>query len=201
MSRHTGFQQIGEDDSSVAPSRGVSDITGIELGSVMSGEGVRDTVDSSICSDLLQAVFCGLVIVGAIFGAHWLVVVSSSHHKHKSRHHWAGTDSVSNNVRLEVEKNWLGGQKSLPTGSIFHESIHHGKIDVISAHQFQEAVNRLHQKASRQAPPPPSSSLLVPIDDITGSRGGNVGLNHIPLRGDDVREGGGELDQDDEGVW
>jgi len=38
MSRHTGFQQIGEDDSSVAPSRGVSDITGIELGSVMSGE-------------------------------------------------------------------------------------------------------------------------------------------------------------------
>ena len=29
-------------------------------------------------------------------------VLSSSHSKHKSHHQWAGTDAVSNNVRLEV---------------------------------------------------------------------------------------------------
>ena len=43
-------------------------------------------------------------------------MLSFHHHKPKSHHHWDGTDSVSNDVRLEVEKKWLGGQKSLPTG-------------------------------------------------------------------------------------
>ena len=33
----------------------------------------RDTIDDSLCSDLLHAVVCGMVIVAAIFGAHWLV--------------------------------------------------------------------------------------------------------------------------------
>ena len=36
MSRHGGWQQLGDDAASVAPSRGVSDISGVELGSVLS---------------------------------------------------------------------------------------------------------------------------------------------------------------------
>jgi len=35
---YDGFQQMGDDVVSVAPSRGVSDISGVELGSVMSSE-------------------------------------------------------------------------------------------------------------------------------------------------------------------
>jgi hypothetical protein len=33
-----GYHSIGDDAASVAPSRGVSDITGVELGSVISGD-------------------------------------------------------------------------------------------------------------------------------------------------------------------
>lgn len=207
MSRHGGWQQLGDDAASVAPSRGVSDISGVELGSVLSEQHQvpRDTLDDSLCSDVLHAVLCGLVIVAAVFGAHWLVVLSSSHSKHKSHHHWAGTDAVSNNVRLEVEKKWLGGQKTLPTGAVVsYHSKHHGNIDAISAHQFQAAVERLQGKMARAtaSAPPASSSLLVPIDRISGSRGGNLGLNHIPQFGDGaVRQGGGEVEEDQDGVW
>ena len=37
------------------------------------GQVPRDTLDDSLCSDVLHAVLCGLVIVAAVFGAHWLV--------------------------------------------------------------------------------------------------------------------------------
>ena len=177
------------------------------------GKQDRRMAQDSIFADLLSATVCGLVIVVAVFGAHWLVVLSSSHQKHKSHHHWTGTDSVSNDVRLEVEKKWLGGQKTLPTGAILHESRHaHGLIDAISAQQFKDAVERLHRKASREGAASSrershgqedrSSSLLVPIDDIGGSRSGSVGLNHIPQSGGaQGGRGGGRAEEDDGGIW
>ena len=177
------------------------------------GKQDRRMAQDSIFADLLSATVCGLVIVVAVFGAHWLVVLSSSHQKHKPHHHWTGTDSVSNDVRLEVEKKWLGGQKTLPTGAILHESRHaHGLIDAISAQQFKDAVERLHRKASREGAASSrershgqedrSSSLLVPIDDIGGSRSGSVGLNHIPQSGGaQGGRGGGRAEEDDGGIW
>ena len=229
--------------ASETPSRGgATDISGLELGSVVQeglpvaffvtaastranamravpdaprGKQDRRMAQDSIFADLLSATVCGLVIVVAVFGAHWLVVLSSSHQKHKSHHHWTGTDSVSNDVRLEVEKKWLGGQKTLPTGAILHEGRHaHGLIDAISAQQFKDAVERLHRKASREGAASSrerlhgqeerSSSLLVPIDDIGGSssRSGSVGLNHIPQSGGaQGGRGGGRAEEDDGGIW
>jgi len=66
--------------------------------------------------------------------------LSLSHTHTQSQHHWTGTDSVSNNVRLEVEKKWLGGQKTLPTGALLHEHSRQGggSVDSITRQQFQE---------------------------------------------------------------
>ena len=106
-----------------------------------------------------------------------------------------------------------GGQKTLPTGAILHEGRHaHGLIDAISAQQFKDAVERLHRKASREGAASSreglhgqedrSSSLLVPIDDIGGSRSGSVGLNHIPQSGGaQGGRGGGRAEEDDGGIW
>ena len=36
----------------------------------------RETLQDSVCTDLLHAVVCGLVIVGAIFTVHWIIGLS-----------------------------------------------------------------------------------------------------------------------------
>jgi hypothetical protein len=95
-----------------------------------------------------------------------------------------------------------------------------------------EAAKALALLPTRQKRPtieaketPTSSSLLVPIDRISGSRGdtptdrhtrarahththtnahpgGNLGLNHIPQFGSgELRQGGGEVEEDEDGVW
>ena len=48
-----------------------------ELTSNVVAQARRELLEDSICADLFQAVVCGLVIVAAIFGAHWLVGVAS----------------------------------------------------------------------------------------------------------------------------
>lgn len=96
----------------------------------------------------------------------------------------------------------------MSTGVIFHEGRRHENIDSISAREFEQAVRRLQRKAAVEgtasfpSSAAASSPLLVPIDRIAGSRGGNLGINHLPKQGTGLgRLGGGEVTQDDDGVW
>mmetsp|Transcript_30456 Transcript_30456/g.71038 ORF Transcript_30456/g.71038 Transcript_30456/m.71038 type:complete len:187 (-) Transcript_30456:2-562(-) len=104
---------------------GASDVTGVELGSVYDGspsERRADRADRAadyIIKDtllfILQSCAGAAIIIAGVFALHSAIrshqdaFASASKKRGGSHHHtkWAGTQSVSNNVRLEVERHWL----------------------------------------------------------------------------------------------
>ena len=60
-----GYHSIGDDAASVSPSRGVSDITGVELGSVISGDIRADQEVPQENKHFLQIIFSFQPLLGA----------------------------------------------------------------------------------------------------------------------------------------
>eukprot|EP00286_Rhodomonas_abbreviata_P006103 CAMPEP_0181330548 /NCGR_PEP_ID=MMETSP1101-20121128/23962_1 /TAXON_ID=46948 /ORGANISM="Rhodomonas abbreviata, Strain Caron Lab Isolate" /LENGTH=122 /DNA_ID=CAMNT_0023439819 /DNA_START=205 /DNA_END=570 /DNA_ORIENTATION=+ len=104
------YSRVPADDMESLAQSGTSDITGIELGSIAGGIEYEHGDRRGITSSLLSNTLIGITVaVGAVFLVHALVeAYKPAPPPPKHHHHWEGTASVSNNVRLEVDKPYNG---------------------------------------------------------------------------------------------